>query len=298
MDERSSAKNPFLALVLSELALWQGDPLAARAVILSIDGDPGIPLGALRWALVCGMRAEAEIAANARSRHDEVGLADALARGTAFHAQMKAVSEEMAAGVRNSHLRAAAEQASCEAEFSRLEGRSDPGRWAAAAAAWDAMPVPYERGYALMREAEAVLAQRGDRSRAGRALNDAHAIATALGAVPLLRATEKLAVRARIALDRVGGGVGPQRAPGRAREQASDTPRRRLDLTPREREVLALLGAGRSNDEIGEILYVSGKTVSVHITNIKAKLGASSRVEIALYAIESGFAEGRAPASG
>jgi DNA-binding CsgD family transcriptional regulator len=119
---------------------------------------------------------------------------------------------------------------------------------------------------------------------------------------------ERLAVRARIALDPLGGrpgqqvrGVAPERElPDQAgpRARARSEPRSRADLTPREREILALLGSGRSNDEIGEILYVSGKTVSVHITNIKAKLGASSRVEIALYAIESGVAEGRAPASG
>ena len=91
-------------------------------------------------------------------------------------------------------------------------------------------------------------------------------------------------------------GVTPERhRPSRARlDDRATSPRRRLDLTPREREVLALLGAGRSNDEIGEILYVSGKTVSVHIANVKAKLGASSRVEMALYAIESGLVERRA----
>ena len=60
--------------------------------------------------------------------------------------------------------------------------------------------------------------------------------------------------------------------------------------------MLALLAAGRSNPEIGEILYVSRKTVSVHVANIKAKLGASGRVEMAIYAIESGVAAQRTPA--
>jgi DNA-binding CsgD family transcriptional regulator len=156
-----------------------------------------------------------------------------------------------------------------------------------------------------MREAEATLAQRESRSRAAAALSEARAIATHLGAVPLLRATERLAVRARIALDPVASPPDPRVGavaaasepphPARGADRDNPIPRGRLDLTPREREVLALLGAGRSNDEIGALLYVSGKTVSVHITNIKAKLGASSRVQIAMYAIESGMVETRLP---
>ncbi|HEU0235241.1 MAG TPA: LuxR C-terminal-related transcriptional regulator [Candidatus Limnocylindrales bacterium] len=55
-------------------------------------------------------------------------------------------------------------------------------------------------------------------------------------------------------------------------------------LSPREREVLALLAAGRSDGEIADELFISKKTASVHVANIKGKLGASSRVEIALLA--------------
>jgi DNA-binding NarL/FixJ family response regulator len=50
-------------------------------------------------------------------------------------------------------------------------------------------------------------------------------------------------------------------------------------LTPRETEVLALLDEGRSNGEIAARLYISVKTVSVHVSNILAKFGASSRSE-------------------
>jgi len=55
-------------------------------------------------------------------------------------------------------------------------------------------------------------------------------------------------------------------------------------LSPREREVLALLAASRSDGEIADELFISKKTASVHVANIKGKLGASSRVEIALLA--------------
>ena len=48
---------------------------------------------------------------------------------------------------------------------------------------------------------------------------------------------------------------------------------RPTDLTPREREVLALVSAGRSNGEIAAQLFISTKTASVHVSNILAKLG-------------------------
>jgi predicted ATPase/DNA-binding CsgD family transcriptional regulator len=61
--------------------------------------------------------------------------------------------------------------------------------------------------------------------------------------------------------------------------------RGRFDLTPREQEVLALVASGMSDGEIAESLVISKKTASVHVANIKAKLGASSRVEVATIAV-------------
>lgn len=50
-------------------------------------------------------------------------------------------------------------------------------------------------------------------------------------------------------------------------------------LTPREREVLALLDRGATNRQIAAELFISEKTVSVHVSNVLAKLGASHRGE-------------------
>ena len=60
-------------------------------------------------------------------------------------------------------------------------------------------------------------------------------------------------------------------------------------LSPREREVLLLLSAGRTNREIGERLFISQKTVGVHVGNILAKLAVSGRVEAAAVAIRLGL---------
>jgi DNA-binding CsgD family transcriptional regulator len=280
---------------LAELALWQDDPLAARAAVAGAIAHPDTPARDRGWAFASGITAEADIAALARSAHDEVGLVEARTRGAVLLEQMQGVFEDVSTRMPYFRPWVAAQLASCEAEFSRLEGTPDPDRWAAAADAWQALQIPYEAGYALMREAEATLAQHGDRPRAARSLKAAHAIATRLGAAPLLRRTEQLAARAGITLEPADGAGIPEGGDAVQLEAGGSArlPGGRHDLTRRELEVLALIGAGRSNGEIGELLYVSKKTVSVHVANIKAKLGASGRVEIAVYAIQLGLVEGR-----
>ncbi|QXC63477.1 response regulator transcription factor [Aquihabitans sp. G128] len=63
-----------------------------------------------------------------------------------------------------------------------------------------------------------------------------------------------------------------------------DAPLLALGLTRREAEVLGLVAEGRTNGEIGEALYISTKTASVHVSNILAKLGVSSRTQAAAVA--------------
>jgi DNA-binding NarL/FixJ family response regulator len=75
---------------------------------------------------------------------------------------------------------------------------------------------------------------------------------------------------------------------------AEASPRRdTFGLSSREREVLVQIARGRTNREIGERLFISQKTVGVHVGNILAKLGVSGRVEAAAVAIRLGLTEGR-----
>ena len=129
--------------------------------------------------------------------------------------------------------------------------------------------------YGRYRLAAALLAGRGDREQAASAIRAAHAMAIGLGALPLASMVEVLARRARIALRCL-----------RNDRRYAGLP---FGLTEREREVLALVVAGRSNREIGEALFISPKTASVHVSNILAKMEVDGRVEAATMALRLGI---------
>jgi DNA-binding NarL/FixJ family response regulator len=118
-----------------------------------------------------------------------------------------------------------------------------------------------------------MLATGAPTSDAGHLLRPAHSAAVALGAAPLQNQIEALARIARITL----------REPTPLADQ--DPPPAALALlTTREREILAFLVAGRSNREIAKALFISDKTVSVHVTNILRKTNTTTRIEAAALA--------------
>ena len=165
---------------------------------------------------------------------------------------------------------AAAHLAHAEAALTRLTG-PDPDAWRQAGERWEQMADPWSTATTRVAEAEAAV-QVGDLARAARALHDAHRMATDLGAPPLAAVIDELATRARLSVE----AHSPTALDGRSID--------RLGLTAREAEVLALVAAGRTNREIGETLFVSAKTASVHVSNILRKLGVTSRVDAAAIA--------------
>ena len=156
--------------------------------------------------------------------------------------------------------------ARAEAEWRRVQGDNDPQTWRTVAETFGS-GFPYETARTRWRLAEA-LAEAGDRDQAEQEWRLAVEAADQLGAVPLRAALADLGRRARF-----GRQPGAYQGPGTL-----------AGLTSREREVLRLLVAGRSNKEIAGALFISPKTASVHVSNILGKLGASSRTEAAAIA--------------
>jgi DNA-binding CsgD family transcriptional regulator len=164
------------------------------------------------------------------------------------------------------------------AESARAEGASaEDARvaWDAAAQSWDRLSQPYPLACALLRAAESAL-DRGDRDAAAERLARAAPLADGLGAGPLREQIGSLARRARLNVP-----AGP----------AGDRSEGGFGLTAREIEVLRLVAAGRSNPEIAAELFISAKTASVHVSNILAKLDATSRTEAAAIAHRAGLAD-------
>jgi DNA-binding CsgD family transcriptional regulator len=138
--------------------------------------------------------------------------------------------------------------------------------WRVTESDFEAFGAPYELAGVRATLAE-ILAATGDAAAAQALTKVALEAAELLGSQPLLR--------------RLG--------------QATTTPGPRTaghprpTLTPRESEIVALVAEGRTNGEIGRQLFISTKTVSVHVSNILGKLGASGRTEAAAIARRDGL---------
>ena len=68
-----------------------------------------------------------------------------------------------------------------------------------------------------------------------------------------------------------------------------------VDLSAREREILALVAAGHDNGEIGKRLFIGQSTVKTHVSSILEKLGVENRVQAAVFAIRHGLVEPSSP---
>jgi DNA-binding CsgD family transcriptional regulator len=268
------------------IALGLGDrPGARREIAAGLAGGSASWGSRYAWPLLwLGMRIEADEATLARDRRDEPPAANQQRLD-----ELAALAEGLSAPTPAT----GGYQALTAAEQARAAGTDGPGVWSAAAAAWRGAGEPFPLAYALLRLAEAHMAA-DDRDAAAAAVQEAYATADRLGAQPLAAEAAGLARRARLSLVPATPGA---RQAERAGPPAKADELARFGLTDREREVLALLAAGRSNPEIARALFISAKTASVHVSNIMAKLGVSRRVEAAAIAHRLGAA-GQARADG
>jgi DNA-binding CsgD family transcriptional regulator len=259
----------------SELASWRGKPeLAVERISEVLDWTErvggswlmtGIRFGALA-ASAC-----ADVAHRARVKRDDKALRHAVAEGERFaeHARKTAHLGVPRNGVLGPEGRAWLARA--EAELTRLHGQSDPEAWSAVVREFDYGAV-YEQAQARWRHGEALLGA-DRREEAVTELRAAGKVAQRLGAKPLADALAQLARRGRISLSEDG-----------------DDLRDVVDLfTPREQSVLKLVALGQTNRQVGAELFISEKTVSVHLSRIMAKLGATRRAEAVAIAYDRGL---------
>jgi DNA-binding CsgD family transcriptional regulator/tetratricopeptide (TPR) repeat protein len=284
--------------LMTQHALWQHEPARARAAAAQTFRLPVAGIGARYVGAVysAGLRAEADLAAVARAHQRRSDVDEAERRGNEISTLMRAYAAEAAAGRPVQVQWTTAYLALCEAELSRLGGSTASEPWSRAAALWGERGNPYERAYALYREAEARLAGGEGRAAAALPAREANEIATGLGAEPLRREIAGLARRSRIELREPGGEVDAAEAADTL-DAAAPGAAAPFDLSPRELEVLALLLEGRTNREIGSELYITEKTASVHVSHIMNKLGVTSRGAAAAVAARLGLTHDTAPRS-
>ncbi|MFF8991736.1 AAA family ATPase [Streptomyces sp. NPDC014983] len=258
-----------LARVALGVAAGQGRLADARSELRRAL-DSGLPTGAHRhgWPL---LRAAATAEADTRTLPAaRAGRAETLAR----------LTETARTLTTGAPLWDAYDQWT-RAELRRADGRDTADTWAPVVTAFECLDRPYDLARVRLRLAGALLREGGteDRDRALELLRLSSAVAAHIGARPLAAAVTRLARRARLAL-----------TPGSVKGAATPSdPAAALGLTAREREVLRLMAAGRTNRQIAEELFISPKTVSVHVSNILAKLGVSGRGEAAALAHRLGL---------
>lgn len=297
----------WLAVIEADLAadrLGTGQDRATAA----IDGLPSNvldePTGSL-FALALTIAAERAETARAVGDGPAAAAQRSIAEGLLAEWRRRRASAET---VTPNRAIAEALDALCGAQATRALGATDPLSWERAAEAHERLGLAYPGAYARFRQAEALVqatAPRGPRSArdarsaAAGPLRAALDTARLLNARPLVAACVLLARRARLdpALlsERASGSDDrPTSAPSPAPAAAFLEHRH---LTPREVEVLTLVGSGWSNGEIASALFISRKTASVHVSNILGKLGVADRVEAGALAHRAGLVGPERPSS-
>lgn len=269
--------------LLPRVALWAGDPAAALDRVeqaLALLGGTAVEhfCGEL-FAL--GARAAADLAETARARRDGETERAALAATDRLVAALEPMRDRPF--IDHQFLATIpGDRADWQAELLRARGVRDPDAWAEAAGIWHRLGRPHRTAYALLRQAEVLLAT----SRTPKTATDTlrAAAEAASGMEPLTAAIQRLAHRSRISL-RPSPASAPSVPPWSPAPVAEDP----YGLTKRERHVLQLLAQGYTNAQIGAELFMSPKTASVHVSNILRKLNVVNRAEAAAVGERAGL---------
>jgi len=283
-----------LLAATADLAAADGRATDARAAIaegfqLARDAMPDPALASLA---AIALRLEADLASSERARRDDVSLAQARQRVVEIASQVERIATILGVpkGIGSAvtePTRDRAMAALCRAEIARFDERDHSADWSSIAAAFDALGRSFPAAYARYRAASATLRVRGSRTDAATLLVAARGTAVRLRAAPLLTEVDGLARQARLGI------VDATDASGRTGSTVDAAAA--YDLTEREVEVLRLLAAGWSNQQIADALFISRKTASVHASHIFDKLGAANRIDAAAIARRAGFDVGAPP---
>jgi DNA-binding CsgD family transcriptional regulator/tetratricopeptide (TPR) repeat protein len=267
------------ATARAEAAFWDGRPDDARQVVATEldrrEETDDVEVTYLAPLIAVGARAEAELAVRARATGDTATLAQAVRRA----AEIRDAGRTLIAVDPQPEAALLVELAGVEA--ARAEAGASAEDWATLAERWDRHGAAFQAAYCRWRAAELVLEGGGSRGDVPAMLTAAHRTAERLAAEPLQREVADLARRARVQLEPSGDDGAASDIPvadGAGREPSAAE---RIGLTARELDVLQLMAGGATNREIAARLYISPKTVTVHITHILAKLDARTRVEAA-----------------
>ena len=229
-----------------------------------LDGDLDLATIARRT-----LAAVAAVPVDHRSAHEDV-----LSRGAVF----LSAARDVPGGCRWGTA-AAGELATADAWHAACAGAPTALAWQQSREAWQATGFEYDALEATMALAAAGFAE-GDRDTGQQALRAAWTTSRRMGANGITRTAAALARRTRTSLE-----AGTATSDGAA-----------AGLTGRERQVLSLVSAGRSNPQIASELFLARKTASAHVSRILAKLGVASRGEAAAYAWSHGLAGPAEPA--
>ena len=249
----------------AELLLWSGRAAEARSVaeagLALVEGGDEARFGGALVTLLARALADLSVDAGADPEPDLPALVAEL------RARAEAMTPSPLQGATHPMPDGPAVELTLRAELARAHGgREALDAWSAAAQAWETIGRPFPAAYARWRDAEAQVLTKQVGERPVAAVRRAHAAASALGAERLVAEVELLALWGRMDL---------------VADDAAEPPPTYPGLTAREVEILHCLMAGQTNREIAESLFISVKTVSVHVSNILRKQGVSSREEAA-----------------